>query len=139
LRNVENKNNMPVILAVDDNPSILKSINFFLREKYSVSTLPDPKKIMELLKMITPDLFILDCNMPGINGFDLVPMIRGLPGHENTPIIFLTGDGTDKNLSEAMQLGASDFLVKPIDEVLLRERIASHLADFIMRRRIRTL
>jgi len=126
----------PTILAVDDNPSILKSVNFFLRDKYSVTTLPNPEKLKELLGMITPDLFILDCNMPVINGFDLVPIIRAYPYHEETPIIFLTGEGTMDNFSVAMTLGASDFLVKPIDENKLRDKAEQHLKDFIMRRRL---
>jgi len=126
----------PVILAVDDNPSILKSVNFFLRDKYSVSTLPNPEKIRELLTMITPDLFILDCNMPVLNGFDLVPIIRGYPAYTETPIIFLTGEGTIDNFSVAMTLGASDFLVKPIDETMLRDKVNQQLKDFVMRRRL---
>jgi len=124
---MENEAVKPVILAIDDNPSILKSINFFLRDDYTVSTLPEPTKILDLLAMITPDLFILDCNMPELDGFDLVPIIRSQPGHEDTPIIFLTGEGTQKNLTDAMQLGASDFLVKPIDENLLREKVAKYI------------
>jgi len=126
----------PVILAVDDNPSILKSVNFFLRDKYSVSTLPNPEKLRELLTMITPDLFILDCNMPVLNGFDLVPIIRSYPYHTETPIIFLTGEGTMDNFSAAMNLGASDFLVKPIDENKLLEKVEQQLKDFVMRRRL---
>ena len=116
-----------VILAVDDNPSILKSINFFLRDNYTVYTLPEPKKIVSLLAKISPDIFILDCNMPDIKGFDLIPFIRSFPDHKNTPIIFLTGEGTKDNLTEAMKLGASDFLIKPIDENLLREKVAKYI------------
>jgi len=126
----------PVVLAVDDNPSILKSINSFLRERYNVSTLPDSTKIRDLLSVITPDLFILDCNMPGLNGFDLIPIIRDYPGFKDTPIIFLTGEGTMDNFSEAMELGASDFLVKPIDGDKIREKAEEHLKDFVLRRRL---
>jgi len=126
----------PVILTIDDSPAILKSINALLHDKYNVYSLPDSSKIKELLTMITPDLFILDCNMPGLSGFDLVPIIRGYSEFADTPIIFLTGDGTRDNLMIAAQLGASDFLVKPIDENLLREKAAIHLKDFIIRRRL---
>jgi len=126
----------PVILTVDDSPTILKSVNALLRDKHIVYSLPDSSKIKDLLAMITPDLFILDCNMPGLSGFDLVPIIRGYTEYIDTPIIFLTGDGTRDNLILAAQLGASDFLVKPIDETLLREKVAQHLKDFIIRRRI---
>jgi len=126
----------PVILTVDDSPTILKSVNALLRDKHVVYSLPDSSKIKDLLAMVTPDLFILDCNMPGLSGFDLVPIIRGYTEYADTPIIFLTGDGTRDNLIIAAQLGASDFLVKPIDETLLREKVDQHLKDFIIRRRI---
>jgi len=126
----------PVILAVDDSPTILKSVNVFLRDKYSVYTLPEPEKLKELLTMITPDLFILDCNMPVISGFDLVPIIRAYNEYADTPIIFLTGEGTRDNIFVATQLGASDFLVKPINESMLREKVAEHLEGFVLRRRL---
>ena len=126
----------PIILTVDDSPAILKSVNALLRDKHIVYSLPDSSKIKDLLSMVTPDLFILDCNMPGLSGFDLVPIIRGYTEFTDTPIIFLTGDGTRDNLILAAQLGASDFLVKPIDEVLLRDKVAIQLKDFIIRRRI---
>jgi len=129
----------PVILAVDDNPSILKAINSLLHDRYVVSTLPQPEKMRDLLAMITPDLFILDCNMPILSGFDLVPIIRSHSNHAETPILFLTSEGTLDNLSVAMQLGASDFLVKPIDETILRDKAAHHLKDFIIRRRLNSI
>jgi len=65
-----------------------------------------------------------------------VPIIRGYTEFTDTPIIFLTGDGTRDNLILAAQLGASDFLVKPIDDVMLREKVDNQLKDFIIRRRI---
>jgi len=131
--------NKPVILAVDDNPSMLKSIYFLLGERYRVYTLPEPGKIKELLKMVSPDLFLLDCNMPVINGFDLVPIIREIPIHEDTPIIFLTSDGSIDSLSVAIHLGASDFIVKPVDEKILHEKVAMNLENFVIRRRIRSV
>ncbi|MDR2531874.1 MAG: response regulator [Oscillospiraceae bacterium] len=129
----------PVILAIDDSPSILATINHILRAQHTVYTLPDPEKTKELLKIISPDLFLLDCQMPVLHGFELANMIRLETEHKETPIIFLTSDGTIDNLSVAFNLGASDFMVKPINEALLRERIAKHLEGYMMRRRIRLL
>ncbi|MDR2570634.1 MAG: response regulator [Oscillospiraceae bacterium] len=126
----------PVVLAIDDSPSILKSINILLRDKCMVYTLNEPDKLKTLLTVVTPDLFLLDCNMPKVSGFDLVPEIRSFPDYEFTPIIFLTGEGTVDNFSVAMNLGASDFLVKPIDENLLREKMDKYLNNFIIRRRL---
>jgi PleD family two-component response regulator len=127
----------PIILAVDDSPSILRTTKAVLDEKYKVYTLNNPEQLPTLLGMIIPDLFLLDCNMPGLSGFDLVPIIRKFPEHEETPIIFLTSDGTIDNISAAMGFGARDFIIKPIDLLILREKVTNHTKDFIMYRRIR--
>jgi DNA-binding response OmpR family regulator len=127
----------PVILAVDDDPSILKTVNFYLSEQYKVYALPNPNKIEELLKTITPDLFLLDYNMPGYTGFDLVPIIRNISLHKETPIVFLTASGSEDKISTAIHLGATGFILKPVDGAILREKVAALLSDFIIRRRIR--
>ena len=131
--------NKPVILAVDDNPSILRAVNHILGDMYRVYTLPEPQAIKEILKKVTPDLFLLDCEMPVMHGFELVSVIRAIDGHDETPIVFLTSVGTVDNLSVASGLGTRDFIVKPIDEIVLREKMEKHLADFLMLRRIRTI
>ena len=128
--------NRPIVLAVDDNPSILMSVKHLLSDKYKVYLLQEPLKIKELLRRITPDIFLLDCLMPGINGFELVPVIRDIIGHEETPIIFLTSGGTIDNFSTAINSGASDFIVKPINGKILREKTAIQLHRYIMRRNI---
>ena len=126
--------NKPVVLAVDDNPSILQAVYHALRDQYRVHMLHEPQAIEGVLKSITPDLFLLDCQMPEIHGFDLVPIIRSFPMYEKTPIVFLTSDATVDNLTVALYIGACDFIVKPVDGTILREKMAKHLADYIMRR-----
>jgi len=129
----------PVVLAVDDSPSILETIGNILNKDYTVYTLKHPELIKEVLKKIAPDLFLLDYQMPQMTGFDLVPIIRKKPIHKETPIVFLTSEGTADNMTEAVSLGASGFLVKPIDEVLLLEKVAAELVDYRIKRRIRVL
>jgi PleD family two-component response regulator len=131
--------NKPVILAVDDTPSILATIDHILSANHTVYTLPDPDKLKGLLKIIVPDLFLLDCQMPVLHGFDLIPIIRNHIHHEETPVIFLTSEGTIDNMSVAVSLGACDFIVKPINEALLRERVTQHLEGYLLRRRMRSL
>ncbi len=132
---------MPVILAVDDNPSILKAVNELLHRQYKVYTLPKPETLQMLLaqKKIIPDLFLLDCKMPVLSGFDLVPQIRAFHEYKSTPIIFLTSDGTIDTLNAAVNFGASDFIVKPIDEAVLRKKLATHTVGYMMRRHMRML
>ncbi|MDR2599696.1 MAG: response regulator [Oscillospiraceae bacterium] len=126
----------PTILAVDDNPSILKAINAILHDDYTVYTLPTSTRIRELLLVVNPDLFILDYNMPILTGFDLVPIIREHKQHAYTPIMFLTSESTRSNMVQAMALGANDFLVKPIDDMLLHEKVAYHLRGCLINRKI---
>jgi len=131
--------NKPIILAVDDNPSILQTVNHLLCDDYKVYTLPHPQAINEVLSKVVPDMFLLDCHMPVLHGFELVPMIRALPEHEDTPIVFLTSEGTIDNVSVATTIGASGFIVKPINDKILREKVASVLVDYISRRRMRAV
>jgi putative two-component system response regulator len=81
-----------------------------------------------VLKQVDPDLFLLDCQMPGLNGFELIPIIRGFEAHRDTPIIFLTSEGTIDNLTAAVGFGACDFIVKPFNPEQLLEKVEKHIA-----------
>jgi len=121
-------NQKPVILAVDDSPVILKSVSSLLSGDYKVYVLAKSAMVEKTLSQITPDLFLLDYNMPVINGFELIPVIRSFDEHKDTPIIFLTSDGTIDTLSGAVMLGACDFIAKPVQPDTLRTRIDKHIA-----------
>jgi len=123
----EEENRKLVILAVDDSMVILKSVASVLSDIYKVYTLPKPGELKTVLKNLTPDLFLLDYQMPEINGFELIPIIRKFDEHKDTPIIFLTSEGTFDNVTAALALGASDFVIKPFNPDVLRERIAKHI------------
>jgi len=117
----------PVILAVDDSPMILKSVSSLLSNDYKVYMLAKSTMLEKMLSQIKPDLFLLDYNMPEINGFELIPVIRSFSQHKDTPIIFLTSEGTIDNISSAIMLGASDFIAKPVQPSTLRSRIGKHI------------
>ena len=117
----------PIILAVDDSPIFLKTVSSVLGGDYKVITMANPKMLEKVLSQVTPALFLLDYNMPEISGFDLVPIIRGYKEYKETPIVFLTAAGTIENVSAAVMLGACDFVVKPVQPGILRERIAKHI------------
>jgi len=119
--------NKPVILAVDDVSSMLRAIQYALHDKYKVYMLSKSEDVIDFLRNKTPDLFLLDYLMPVFNGFDLIPIIRALPQHNDTPIIIITTEGTLDHVHEAMSLGASDFIVKPFKPKELVEKVARHL------------
>jgi CheY-like chemotaxis protein len=116
-----------LILAVDDSPVILKAVSSLLSDTYKVFVLPKSTKVKDVMQKLTPELFLLDCQMPELTGFELVPVIRSFEEHKETPIIFLTSIGTIENVSTALALGACDFVVKPFKPDILREKIAKHI------------
>jgi two-component system chemotaxis response regulator CheY len=65
--------------------------------------------------------------MPVLNGFDLIPMIRALPDHKDTPIIIITTEGTKDHVNEALTIGASDFIVKPFKPKELNDKVSKHI------------
>ena len=117
----------PVILAIDDVPDILRTVQLLLKDDYKVHTLTDPTVLQDLLKDLTPDLFLLDYSMPELSGFELMPIIRSFPEHKNTPVIYLTGVRSADFYNVAQRLGACDYIMKPINAEKLREKIAKHI------------
>ena len=73
------------------------------------------------------DLFLLDWNMPRMNGFELVKRIRALPQYSGTPIIMITSESAKYNVIEAIQAGVSNYVVKPIRGEILWQKISPYL------------
>ena len=119
----------PLILAVDDSPVILKSVSSVLSGEYKVYTLVKPAEIEKVLRKLKPDLFLLDYQMPELNGFELIPIIRSHAEHKDTPIVFLTSEGSIDNVTTAIALGARDFIVKPFMPDTLRAKVARHIVQ----------
>ncbi|MCL2010474.1 MAG: response regulator [Synergistaceae bacterium] len=117
----------PLILAIDDAVIMLETIIAALGTDYKVYGMADPMKLEKVLQNLTPDLFLLDYNMPGRGGPELVPVIRSFEKHKDTPIIFVTSMRTFDHLSAAVALGACDFVAKPIKPDILREKVAKHI------------
>jgi len=123
----EEANRKPLVLAIDDSPAILEAVSAVLSNEYKVFKLPKPTVLENVLTQVNPELFLLDYHMPGLNGFELIPIIRGFEEHKETPIVFLTSEGTMDNITAAIGLGACDFIVKPFKPEHLREKVAKHI------------
>ena len=115
------------ILAIDDMPDILNAIWTFLKDEYSVYCVTNYAGVLKCLSSHSIDLVLLDIEMPEMGGFDLLVAVRAIPGHEKTPIIFLTGNSSAENVRQAVAKGANDFITKPIDPDTLRARIKKHI------------
>ncbi len=112
-----------LIMAVDDVPGVLVTLKAMLRQKYTVVGMTEPEDALLFLTTQTPDLIFLDIEMPGMDGYTLLNLIRKMPIYEKTPIVFLTGNATKEHFVRAMEAGANGFIKKPVDYQLLNEKI----------------
>jgi CheY-like chemotaxis protein len=116
-----------IILAVDDIPVQLNMLKLALANtNYKFTGVSSADAALNFITRFTPSLFILDIEMPKMNGYELAEKIREM-GH-SAPIIFLTGNATKEHVIKAKKVGASDFLVKPMNDAsLLIEKIKHYL------------
>lgn len=117
----------PLIMAVDDMPEQLTTLSMLLSEYYKVIALSNVADVISALKTHTPALFILDIEMPEINGYELALLIREDERFKSTPIIFLTSQPTLEHVKAAMQYRINDFMVKPVERSFLLEKVEKQL------------
>jgi len=114
------------ILAVDDLPFFLNTISTMLHNSgYKATCINSGKAALNYLKTNQPGLFLLDIDMPEMDGYELARRIRE-SGH-TAPIIFLTGNARKDSVIKALQAGAVDFIVKPVTQTELLERIRKYI------------
>ena len=119
------------ILVVDDEPDIVEFITYNLKNKgYLISTASDGVEAIRKALDFRPDLILLDIMMPHKDGLQTIRELRSNAVFEDTAIIFLTAINDEKKEIEGLQLGADDYISKPIKPELLVTRIASALRRF---------
>lgn len=121
---------MPHILVVDDDEMILKVARSVLQKAgHSVTLAKDGHAALELVEAELFDMIITDANMPGgISGFALASTIRKNERVKNIPIMFLTGRKDKVDVTRALESGADDYVVKPIDADILMAKIEALLS-----------
>ena len=114
----------PVILVVDDNMlhhlmarGVLEEAGFLVEEA------ADGEECLNAVEGLKPDLLLLDLNMPKLNGFDVCAELRRKPEFIHLPIVIVTGFDDDDSINRAFEVGATDFVTKPINWALFAHRI----------------
>lgn len=114
------------VLIVDDEQDIVDLLSYNLRkEGYEVHELTDSTKALELATQINPDLVILDVMMPGKDGYEVCKEIRSSPATATSPIMFLTAKSGEIDQILGLELGADDYIQKPISPRVLVARVKS--------------
>ena len=120
-------NTRKTIFLVDDDITNLTVGKKSLMNLYNVFTLNSGEVMFEMLENITPDLILLDVNMPGLDGYEVIKMLKADEKNANIPVIFLTALRNEEMELEGLSLGAVDYITKPFSTSRLLKRIEIHL------------
>lgn len=103
------------ILAVDDIPDVLHTVKSIFKDKYAVYGVTNYVAALKFLTGNSADLILLDIEMPEMDGFTLLSVIRKIKAYEKTPVFIISGNVNEENLKKAQAAGVNDFIRKPID------------------------
>ncbi len=119
-----------LIMLVDDEPTTLDVLQMFLEEagyQHFITT-SDSKQALDIMRTRRPDVLLLDLVMPDVGGFDILRQVRGDPELVHVPVIMLTSSTDAETKLTALEMGATDFLGKPVDPSELALRIRNTLS-----------
>jgi chemotaxis protein histidine kinase CheA/CheY-like chemotaxis protein len=118
----------PLVMVVDDSHSARRSLAEFMQDVgYRVITARDGIEAIEVLATQSPDILLVDMEMPRMNGLELTSYVRANKAIRNTPIIMITSRATDKHKQEADRAGVNAYLVKPYSEEDVIDNVEAQL------------
>ncbi len=114
------------VLVVDDEEPILELLKYNLEKQgYEVKTATDGQRAVDIAKKFHPDLVLLDIMMPKMDGVEACRLLRAMPELANTYIVFLTARAEEYSEVAAFDVGADDYILKPIKPRALMSRISA--------------
>ncbi|MDY6856081.1 MAG: ATPase, T2SS/T4P/T4SS family [Thermodesulfobacteriota bacterium] len=123
-----NKEKKPLILCIDDDPDILRLFKRFLASsQYDVITAKSSQKGLEIVKSIKPNLILLDVMMPVIDGYEVCSRLQSNDETAYIPVVFVTALGEEQDKIKAFSVGATAYLVKPIQKDALIHMVREHI------------
>ncbi|WP_394748777.1 response regulator [Spongiimicrobium salis] len=116
------------LLLAEDDELLASLLNYRLvKGGYDVSLSVNGKEVKEYLNVHTPDIIVSDIMMPYFSGIELIDFVRN-ELQSNIPIIIISSAGNEENVLSAFELGASDFISKPVSPSELLVRVARELS-----------
>jgi len=117
------------VLVVDDTPDNLSLMSSLLKDHYKVKVANHGDKGLRIANSDTPpDLILLDIMMPDIDGYEVCRRLKAEPRTRDIPVIFLTAKSEVEDETRGLEMGAADYITKPISPALVLARVKAHLA-----------
>jgi putative two-component system response regulator len=114
-------------MLVDDDQVHLNAGKDILKNLYNVFPIPSGKKLFAMLEKVSPDLILLDIEMPEMDGYEVIKRLKADAKTSGIPVIFLSAHVDPSHELEGLGLGAVDYIFKPFSPILLMRRIENHI------------
>jgi len=118
---------LKTLFIIDDSDTNLATAEEALEDHFNVMTLPSAAKMFDLLEKITPELILLDIEMPEMNGFEALERLKAGSKWASIPVIFLTGTKNASIEEKSKNLGAVGIVTKPFDPSSLLNAVNLHI------------
>jgi putative two-component system response regulator len=121
------KETLPTVLVVDDAPANLSLLAGLLNKSYRVKLASSGAKALDLARRGQPDLILLDVMMPEMDGYEVCRRLKADPVTARIPVLFLTAMSQPEDEAKGFDVGAADFIQKPISPAIVQARVRTHL------------
>lgn len=119
---------MKTILIADDEPNNLQLLRMVLKPHYELMFANNGLKCLEIAEQRLPDLILLDVMMPDLTGYEVCEKLKKTSSTKNIPVIFVTAMGQAKSEAKGFDVGAVDYISKPISSAIVLRRVKNHLS-----------
>ena len=117
------------VLVVDDTPENIDLLSGILRDQYQVKAAINGERALKMVAGDSlPDIILLDVMMPGMSGYEVCRRLKSDPVTADIPVVFVTAKADAEDELEGLALGAVDYISKPFNPVIVKARVATHLA-----------
>lgn len=114
----------PMVMVVDDDLMLMEMYEAFMEGlNCRVVKVMDSRTTVAMAEEMQPDLIVLDIMMPNITGLQILTMLKAKPSTKQIPVIMITGEQSTGHVETAFQLGAADYIVKPVNRITFEQKV----------------
>jgi len=118
---------METIFVIDDSATNLAVVSEMLKNEYKTLTMPSAEKMFYLLERITPKVILLDVEMPDMDGYEAIQILKENEKYKDIPVVFLTGNDDDETRDKCLSYGAAEIITKPFQKELLADLLKRYV------------
>lgn len=119
------------VLIVDDEPGNIKILSNVLAQDYALSVATNGKQALEIARVQSPDIVLLDMIMPEMDGIEVCEALKASEETKDIPVIFVTSMSDTANEERGLDAGAVDYISKPISPPIVKARVKIHIQNYL--------